>query len=97
MFYYEDAPVTNSEGNCVSSRVLLRTITISEETPYISSAIFSSFSLKSSVCLSTFGAAEDLLLQIISQHPLKIAMGRKKSSAFKNTHLDSAGEWPCSV
>lgn len=79
MFYYEDAPVTNSEGNCVPSREFLRDINISEETPYISSTIFFSFSPKSSVCLCTFGAVQDLLLPVIPQHPpLTVATGHER-------------------
>lgn len=50
MFSYEDAPAKNSEGKCVSSGVFQRDINISEETLYIPSTVFFSFSLKSSVC-----------------------------------------------
>lgn len=69
MFYFEDVPVTNSEGNCVSSRVFLSDINISRGNNIYHQLYFFPCSLKSLACPCTFGATGNLLLSVISQHP----------------------------
>lgn len=69
MFYFEDVPVTNSEGNHVSSRVFLSDINISRGNNIYHQLYFFPCSLKSLACPCTFGATGNLLLSVISQHP----------------------------
>lgn len=69
MFYFENAPVTNSEGNRVSSRVFLSDVNILRVNNIYHQLYFFPCSLKSLACPCTFGATGNLLLSVISQHP----------------------------